>query len=33
VPLADTARTALLLTLSILSVAAGSYSPFLYFRF
>jgi alginate O-acetyltransferase complex protein AlgI len=33
VPLADTARTALLLALSILSVAAGSYSPFLYFRF
>jgi alginate O-acetyltransferase complex protein AlgI len=32
-PLADTARTALLLALSILSVAAGSYSPFLYFRF
>ena len=33
VPLADTARTALLLALSMLSVAAGSYSPFLYFRF
>jgi len=33
IPLADTIRTALLLGLSILSVAAGSYSPFLYFRF
>jgi alginate O-acetyltransferase complex protein AlgI len=33
VPLADTARTGLLFALSILNVAAGSYSPFLYFRF
>jgi alginate O-acetyltransferase complex protein AlgI len=32
-PLVDTVRTGLLLALSILSVAAGSYSPFLYFRF
>jgi D-alanyl-lipoteichoic acid acyltransferase DltB (MBOAT superfamily) len=31
--LADTVATALFLALSILSVAAGSYSPFLYFRF
>jgi len=31
--LADTAAIALFLALSILSVAAGSYSPFLYFRF
>jgi len=28
-----TAATVLLLALSVLSVAAGSYSPFLYFRF
>ena len=32
-PLADTVRTAVFLVFSILSVAAGSYSPFLYFRF
>ena len=31
--LGDTAAIALFLALSILSVAAGSYSPFLYFRF
>jgi hypothetical protein len=31
--LSDTAATAALFALSILSVAAGSYSPFLYFRF
>jgi hypothetical protein len=30
---ADTAAVALMFALSILSVAAGSYSPFLYFRF
>ena len=30
---ADTAAVALIFALSILSVAAGSYSPFLYFRF
>ena len=30
---ADTAGTAAFLVLSVLSVAAGSYSPFLYFRF
>jgi D-alanyl-lipoteichoic acid acyltransferase DltB (MBOAT superfamily) len=33
IALADTARTGLFFALSILSVAAGSYSPFLYFRF
>jgi alginate O-acetyltransferase complex protein AlgI len=32
-PIADTAVTALFFALSALSVAAGSYSPFLYFRF
>jgi len=32
-PAADTAVTALFFALSVLSVAAGSYSPFLYFRF
>jgi hypothetical protein len=31
--LADTGVIALFFTLSVLSVAAGSYSPFLYFRF
>ena len=31
--LADTVGTAVFLVLSLLSVAAGSYSPFLYFRF
>jgi D-alanyl-lipoteichoic acid acyltransferase DltB (MBOAT superfamily) len=33
IALTDTAAIALLFALSILSVAAGSYSPFLYFRF
>jgi alginate O-acetyltransferase complex protein AlgI len=32
-PVADTAVTALFFALSVLSIAAGSYSPFLYFRF
>lgn len=32
-PLADTVATTLMLALTLLSVAAGSYSPFLYFRF
>jgi hypothetical protein len=31
--LGDTAAIALIFTLSVLSVAAGAYSPFLYFRF
>jgi hypothetical protein len=31
--LADTAAIVVFFALSILSVAAGSYSPFLYFRF
>jgi hypothetical protein len=31
--LSDSIATALLFALSIVSVAAGSYSPFLYFRF
>jgi alginate O-acetyltransferase complex protein AlgI len=31
--LVDTARTSIFFALSVLSVAAGSYSPFLYFRF
>ena len=31
--LGDTAAVALFFALSILNVAAGSYSPFLYFRF
>jgi len=31
--LADTAATAALLTLSVLAVASGAFSPFLYFRF
>jgi hypothetical protein len=31
--LGDTAAIALFFALSVLSIAAGSYSPFLYFRF
>ena len=31
--LSDSAAVALFFALSVLSVAAGSYSPFLYFRF
>jgi hypothetical protein len=32
-PIADTTAMALLLGISLLAVATGSYAPFLYFRF